>query len=354
MAEDQDVSKRRYGKIILMTDADVDGSHIRTLLLTFMFRHMRELVKQGCIYIAQPPLYKVLQKNRRNQKPRYVQTHEAMMSELLELGLDAAHLEIRPRPDATSNGHPARTLDAQRLRRLCELLSQLEEPLLTIERRGIVLGAFVRSQATAPGALPRFRVSMPGKEQWFFNKAELDAFLTAEQDRAGKDLHVAEAAPVGTEGSEPAGNGHAPAFTVTDLHEVRAINDVVGKLRSEFDLGLLDLVPPPMINAEAVYPYHLTTGNGERRLQSIREVIPAVRHLGEKGLVWTRFKGLGEMNADELFETSMDPSSRILKKVTLEDANAAEEIFRVLMGDHVEPRREFIEKHALEVRDLDV
>jgi DNA gyrase subunit B len=355
MAEDVDVSKRRYGKIILMTDADVDGSHIRTLLLTFMFRHMRELVKQGCIYIAQPPLYKVLQKNRRNQKPRYVQTHDEMMGELLELGLDAAHLDIRPRPDVEANGHGARNLDAKRLRRLCELLAQLEEPLLTIERRGIVLGSFVRSQATPTGHLPRFRVSTANREQWFFNKADLDAFLTAEQQRAGKDLHVADTSHgAAHDGKEPATNGHAPTVTVTDLHEVRAINDVIGKLHSEFELGLLDLVPPPMVNAEAVFPYLLTTGNGERRLQSIREVIPTIRDLGAKGLAYTRFKGLGEMNADELYETSMDPTTRILKKVTLDDANAAEEVFRVLMGDHVEPRREFIEKHALEVRDLDV
>ncbi|MBX3441812.1 MAG: DNA gyrase subunit B [Planctomyces sp.] len=357
VAEDQDVSKRRYGKVILMTDADVDGSHIRTLLLTFMFRHMRELVKQGCVYIARPPLYRVLQKNRRNQKPRYVQTHEEMMAELLSLGLHGSEFVIRPRPDANGrSSEPERRLDEAGLKRLAEILSPLEEPLNTLERRGIDLSLFSRKHATSAGLLPRFRVSTPAGEKWFFNKSELDAFLTAEQERTGTAMHVADGSlPEGAaKATEGAAADPGATFSVTDLHEVRAINDVIAKLQSEFRLGLLDLIPPPMVNAETVFPYEIQTEGSTPRLQTIREVIPRLRKLGERGLSWTRFKGLGEMNADELYYTSMDPSQRVLKKVTLEDANAAEEIFRVLMGDHVEPRREFIEKHALEVRDLDV
>ena len=339
MAEDVDIAKRRYGKIILMTDADVDGSHIRTLLLTFIFRHMRELVKQGCVYIAQPPLYRVLQKNRRNQKPRYVQTHEEMMGELLDLGLHGAELTVHHRPDDPSpNGQPARVFDATQLKHLAEVMSQVDEPLATLEHRGINLAQFARNHAR-DGELPRFRATVGFDEKWFFTKEEREA-------------HEAEVRPVQAAAVEGALVPVEPHFT--ELHEVRSINKAVATLRSDFHLDLRDLTHPPNVNAEPVYPYVLRTENGERKLQTIRDVVPALRDLGGRGLNYTRFKGLGEMNPDELYETAMDPKVRILKRVTLDDAASAEEIFRVLMGDHVEPRREFIEKHALEVRDLDV
>src|SRR5262249_49433385 len=121
----EDAAKRRYGKVILMTDADVDGSHIRTLLLTFMFRHMRPLVEQGCLYIAQPPLYRVVQR----KQTRYVQTAEEMASELIELGLAGAALKFT---DGT-------VLESDRLQKIVGLIGELEEPLLTLERRGIDL-----------------------------------------------------------------------------------------------------------------------------------------------------------------------------------------------------------------------
>ena len=139
-----------------------------------------------------------------------------------------------------------------------------------------------------------------------------------------------------------------------DLHEVRTINDVLRTLQTDYGLSLNDLLPAPPKNAEAVHPYEIAGHENPRRLQSLRELVPTLRDMGARGLTYTRFKGLGEMNPEELFETAMDPSQRVLKQITLDDAAAAEEIFRVLMGDHVEPRREFIEKHALEVKDLDI
>jgi DNA gyrase subunit B len=146
----------------------------------------------------------------------------------------------------------------------------------------------------------------------------------------------------------------APVLQVTDLHEMRAINDGLKRLQSEFGVSLADLLTAGMVNAEQVYPYELEHDSDIKRLTSLRELVATLRKIAERGLAYTRFKGLGEMNPEELFETSMDPEHRILKQVALEDAAAAEEIFRVLMGDHVEPRREFIEKHALEVADLDI
>jgi DNA gyrase subunit B len=141
---------------------------------------------------------------------------------------------------------------------------------------------------------------------------------------------------------------------VNDLHEIRTINEALKRLQTEFGLTLNDLLVSPPVNGEPVYAYQLDNEATPRKLMSIRELVSSIRTIGERGLFYTRFKGLGEMNPDELYETAMDPNNRILKRVALEDAAAAEEIFRVLMGDQVEPRREFIEKHALEVKDLDI
>ena len=361
VADEQDVEKRRYGKIILMTDADIDGSHIRTLLLTFIFRHMRELVKQRCIYIAQPPLYRVVPKGRRNAKPRYVQTHEEMMSELLELGLDGSVLTIHSRNDgpATADGNgQQRQIADEELRALAEVLELLQIPLETLERRGIELRT-VAGRQSDDGRLPRFRVFLGADEHWLGRKSELDEFLSREQAKAGRELTVADEATMPSEDSSEDGTGEvepteAPTLQVTDLHEVRAINAGLKELRERFHLDLLDLLPAPIVNAEQTYPYEINNESGARQMTSLRELVPMLRKIGERGMTHTRFKGLGEMNPDELYETSMDPENRVLLQVSLEDAAAAEEIFRVLMGDRVEPRREFIEKHALDVTDLDV
>ena len=359
MAEEVDISKRRYGKLILMTDADVDGSHIRTLLLTFLFRHMRELVNQGAVYVAQPPLYRVVAKGKK-AKPRYVQTHEEMMGELLERGLNETTLTLHPRasllPETVSADQRGgrtepQTFDNDQLRKLASVMSNVEEPLEALERRGISLPRFAVDHATPDGLLPRFRVILGTNEHWFASKKELDAFIAEQHEKAGEELKVADVKEVEEQSDdEPDQN----KLDVTDLHEIRSINSTLKQLRSDFDMTLNDLIPAPPKNAEAVRPYELTNGDADRRLTSLRELMFTLREQGGRGLTYTRFKGLGEMNPDELFETAMDPETRVLKQVTLEDAAAAEEIFRVLMGDHVEPRREFIEKHALDVRDLDI
>ena len=360
MAEEQDIAKRRYGKIILMTDADVDGSHIRTLLLTFLFRHMRELVKQGCVYVAQPPLYRVLSKGKRNQKPRYVQTHEEMMTELLEIGLQEATLVVQPRKNLLPQTHDgdensvAREFTNDQLRSLANTLSELEEPLEVLERRGISLRRLAMEQASADGLLPRYRVTAGVTDHWFSTKTDVEKFLQEQQDQQGQ-LEITEAAmelPESTDEDETP--EESKTLNVTDLFEVRTINGVIKTLQSEFQLSLNDLLEPPPRNVEQVYPYEIDSKENPRRLQQLRELVPTLREMGGRGLNYTRFKGLGEMNPDELFETAMDPETRILMQVSMEDAAAAEEIFRVLMGDHVEPRREFIEKHALDVKDLDV
>jgi DNA gyrase subunit B len=337
-AEVEEVGKRRYGKIILMTDADIDGSHIRTLLLTFIFRHMRPLIEHGCVYIAQPPLYKVTQRNQ----VRYVQTHEAMMSELIELGMNGSKVVCQ---DGTE-------FEGEHLRRIVGMMRRLEEPLELLERRGLTLRHLALKARETDGTLPQYRVFLGRKEHWFHNKEERDAFVEAEEKKLGHELSVAEEPSA----SEKNGKGtppHEETLQVVDLHEIRTINEVLRDLRG-FGIKLADLYPPGAKDGETFYPFRIVQDDHVVRLTSLRELLPQLRALGEKGRKVTRFKGLGEMDDTELWETSMNPEHRTLLKVTMEDAVAADEMFRILMGDQVEPRREFIEKHALDVKDLDV
>ncbi|MCY2968624.1 MAG: DNA gyrase subunit B [Planctomycetota bacterium] len=343
----QDVAKRRYGKVILMTDADVDGSHIRTLLLTLFFRHMRTLVEQGCIYIAQPPLYRVTQK----KQIRYVQTAESMMLELVGLGLQEARLEF-------SDGAK---LEGELLQKIVQLIDQLETPLRTLERRGIDLRFMASKHLTERGMLPRFRVFLGRQQHWFADKGEVEAFIAAEEQTLGRELRVADAArepgsgppKAVTEPGSTGSSGTEALLQVYDLHEVRSINLLLTELAG-FGIRLPNLLSAGVKNGLPVYPYKLINEDEVVPLSSLRDLLPELRRLGEQGLKLTRFKGLGEMNSDELGITTMDPKTRTLLQVTMQDAVAADEIFRVLMGDHVEPRREFIEKHALEVKELDV
>ncbi|WP_437187146.1 DNA gyrase subunit B [Planctomicrobium sp. SH668] len=351
LAEEVDVAKRRYGKIILMTDADVDGSHIRTLLLTFIFRHMRELLKQGCVYVAQPPLYRVI---ARGKKPRYVQTHEEMMDELLGIGIGGASLVIHPRESligsTTVGTIDRREISGEQLLDLAEALDGLAEPIESLERRGISLRRMAIEHTTADGMLPRFRAFRGTTESWFATREELDAYISEQ-----KLTEVSETPAAPVDGAAEGPDASVPdTITKSDLFEVRTINQVLKALQEKFQLSLNDLIAAPPKNAEQVYPYEIIGHSAPRRLLSLRELVPALRELGAKSLTYTRFKGLGEMNHDELAVTAMEPATRLLKRVTLDDAAAAEEIFRVLMGDHVEPRREFIDKHALDVKDLDI
>ncbi len=343
-AETNDISKRRYGKLILMTDADVDGSHIRTLLLTFFFRHMRELVKEGCVYISQPPLYRVVQK----KKTRYVQTHEEMMEQLVDLGMtgNSVHCD------------DGAVFEDDNFQTLIDLIGELEEPLDTLERRGIDLRYLTTNHATEEGGLPRYRVFLGSDQHWFASKEDLDIFLSAEESRRGGELLVADEQEtsdrIEPDSEESEVNGEPEvALQVVDLHEVRSINKTLKRLKN-YGVALKDLLPAGNRNGEPHYPFVIRGDNTETRLASLRDLLPTLRKLGEKGLHVTRFKGLGEMDPEELWETSMDKNARLLLQVTMEDTAAADEIFRVLMGDHVEPRREFIEKHALDVKDLDV
>jgi DNA gyrase subunit B len=335
--DEMDISKRRYGKIIVMTDADVDGSHIRTLLLTFLFRHMRDLVAGGHIYIAQPPLYRVIQR----KQVRYVQTHQAMMTELISLGMSGTRLTVKA--DNTM-------FTAEVLQKVCDLVALMEQPIELLERRGIDIRYLLKYNAGEKSRLPRYRILFGDSEKWFMERDAADTFLKSLLPPVPiEPLNTDETAPPAPVPSGPP----EKLAQLVDLHEIKTLNDVFGQLK-DYGFFVADFTPAGVRNAEPVYPFVLERDDETVKLTSLRDLLAELRRLGEKGLTLTRFKGLGEMNSEELWDTSMDPEKRTLLQVRMEDAAAADEIFRVLMGDAVEPRREFIEKHALDVKELDI
>jgi len=345
--EDDNIKNLRYDKVIIMTDADVDGQHIRTLLLTFFYRQMPRLVADGHIYVARPPLYKVTQK----KQVRFVQTAEEMQRELIERGLKDTRLNVLPPPSPQEGGAvPPRVLQGEELSALLQVLGRLEGALQTLERRGLVLREFLARQSER--GLPFYRVLLGSHEEWFYTQEEVDAYRQQQQQHLGHELVVGDETPGQLNGPSN-GNAHAEVMYVQELHEVREVNRGVQEL-GRFGLKPSDLVPAPRI-AGREPPPRLVLENGEQRrlLVTLRELIVEVRKLGERGLSITRFKGLGEMDAEELWETTLDPDKRMLMKVQLDDALKADEMFRILMGEKVEPRREFIQKYALDVKDID-
>ena len=352
---DQDLSKRRYGRIIIMTDADVDGSHIRTLLLTFFYRQMYDLVAKGHVYVAQPPLFRVI---RGKKDAYYVQTEEEMKTQLLELGLG----------DSVFDDGAGNLVEGERMTKLVRTLAAMEEAIIALERRGISLRIHSERQDPVSLRLPVYHVFVGFEDYWFTTREQLDEFVAAKEKELGHELRVdsgpavtaklseLDAEEAGASPSSSSSNGEAeeqgPRLRIVELHEVRTINNMLADLK---DLGFtIEALIPQERTGEEGSRYHVRRGENETGLEDLRGLPAAIREAGQKGLAVTRFKGLGEMNAEELRETTLDPANRTLLKVSMEDAGAADELFRVLMGDNVEPRREFIQKHALDVRNLDV
>ncbi len=343
IGEDQDLSKRRYGRVVIMTDADVDGSHIRTLLLTFFYRQMYELVAAGHVYVAQPPLFRV----RNKSNTYYVQTEEEMRNQLLELGL----------AEAVFNPNDGRLIEGEQMAKLVRTLATLEEAIIALERRGISLKIHAMRQ-DANGRLPIYHVFIDGRDEWFTTRAELDNFVAAQEAKSGGKLNVDVGLPSTPQSQAPSpqpstnGDERRERLRIVELHEVRTINTTLADLvKLGFDISALI---PQERTGEELPRFTLRRGENEQGLEDLRGLPAAIRAAGEKGLQITRFKGLGEMNAEELRETTLDPANRTLLRIRMEDVSGADDLFRVLMGDQVEPRREFIQKNALDVRNLDV
>jgi len=325
-ADEFDINKRRYGKIIIMTDADVDGAHIRTLLLTFFFRHMKELIERGHIYLAQPPLYRV----RRKKREQYFLTDDEFRAALVDLGLDGTSVTILP---------DGRRLTPGELRELIDLLREVERHETALLRRGISLRSLLAERRSDDGKLPLFRIST-GTEH-FFAHSEEEARAIALRVAATHDTQELENGEAVLDGS----------LSVTEIHESHDLEKIIAKLeRRGFSP---DRYPPPE-DLEAP-PLLLVEYEGERHeLNCLADLPPTIRRIGEKGIQIQRYKGLGEMNADQLAITTMNPETRTLLRVRLEDAVEADKLFSLLMGSGVQPRREFIERHALEATNLDI
>ncbi len=326
--ENFNIEKLRYHRIIIMTDADVDGSHIRTLLLTFFYRHMPALLENGFIYIAQPPLYRVTRK----KTSKYIHSEKEMDDYLLGLGISDIHLRMA--------SHSA-VLEKDELKRLLQLILEIESAIGSIERKGVVFREFLAAR-NAEGILPKYQVHLNDDVFFVFSKEELNDYKARDLE---EQKRVFESIPE----EERKGRVFEPAsFHYLQLMEEDHLESIKKGL-AEFSLTLEQYVV-----ASGKIVDIINEGHEERPVYTLKEVVDVIRENGRKGMEIQRYKGLGEMNADQLWETTMDPAVRTLIQVNLSDAIAADQIFSMLMGEEVKPRRMFIESHALSVKNLDI
>jgi len=338
IGEDEfDISKLRYGKIIIMTDADVDGSHIRTLLLTFFYRYMKPLIINGHVFIAQPPLFLVTRKKDKE----YVLNEQEMRTVLTSLGLKETALQIRD----VSKAKPVvlEEFTGAKLVELIDLLDQLADKIRILDRRGLSFRKIMDNRQN--GNPPTHWLVIEGKDVFCHGQREYDELLLANTD----DL-------------EGDGDGDGETQKVSriskraELHEVRDIMKLISKLESR-GITIEDyfLKREEMVTGERPpAKYVLLNEDSEMPLDNVAGILPGIQEIGHKGIEIKRFKGLGEMNSDQLWETTMAPDRRTLLRVRAEEAEEAERMFSLLMGDDVALRRDFIERHALEAKDLDI
>ena len=320
------LEKLRYHKVIIMTDADVDGSHIRTLLLTFFYRHMPALIENGYVYIAQPPLYRATRK----KKSRYIHSEKEMDQYLLELGL--SDLKIR---DNQSN-------EIENPQELVDLIRQVEGLIVAIERVGLPFREFLAAQ-DEQGRFPRYQLQ--NDNRFVYSSDELQEFALEDEKLQFKKFQ--ERIEAGEEGLKEE-DFRAKALSFVELCDEKLFNELCDRL-AMFSLKINNYNV-----ANGAILEILDEDENASSCHTLKEFLDTLRANGRKGIEIQRYKGLGEMNADQLWETTMDPAVRTLLQVTLPDAVAADHMFTMLMGEEVPPRRAFIEQYALSVKDLDI
>ena len=428
-----DASKLRYGRVIIMTDADVDGSHIRTLLLTFFFRQMPELIRRGRVFIAQPPLYQLAWGGGRNKKVRYVVAERDLDDMLTQLGLERARLVIRDveglDPERgigereRAELRVIRTIEGEELVSLTRVLRRLGELVEVAERRGVLFPDLLgtrRDDPTNGDRLPTHRLTWTGGAAMAWSEEEARAIAAREElvideaDAVGDDAEQAgvsdeadDSASAASSTTQPAATSVAKVAVLRELHENREIERLIARL-TEFEVRIDDyaMVQEESVTGEKLptrYAWEILKGTGEQassataaadekdekaslldaggddeaeggaggessssgehdstpvgrliEVTNVPGIVHALHDVGRKGLEVKRFKGLGEMDAEQLWETTMDPSKRTLLRVSWDGAAEADALFTILMGEGVEARRKFIEDHALEVKNLDV
>ncbi len=348
-ADDFDIMKLRYGKVIIMTDADVDGSHIRTLLLTFFFRQMPELVRQGRIFIAQPPLYQVI---RSRKDSEYVLNEKRMTTVVSERGLDGTQLIV------FDNKHQETLrLEGEKLQQAFKALQQMMEIVDTLTRRGIDFDLLIKQRGNDPkgeNRIPRFRLRnvFTDERAYFWSEEQEDAYRAEHKlDQADPDL----------DGVMGEGDANRPQVSRKEIHEAKELDKLFAIIEglglSLDDYGLVQEEDAAGELLPTRFEIHTIHGKEEDRIcsvPSLARIVDKILEIGRRGVEIKRFKGLGEMDAEQLWETTMDPENRVLLRVTWDAASQADQLFGILMGEDVEPRRKYIEEHALEVKNLDV
>ena len=323
IGEEFDISKLRYHKLMLMADADIDGSHIRTLLLTLLYRQMPKLVEGGYVYITQPPLYKI----KRGQREEYIQTEQQMDDLLLDLGREGHKLvRLKDKQVFTDN----------QFKDLLQLLVELEKLGRMLGKKGVEIAKYLLFRHPKTKKMPIYRVKVEGKDQFLYSDKELASFM----DKEGKDTEH-------------------DALELFEAHEIEEVVAKIEKLGLDIATYAPEAIAQKNTNAKDAgkkprAPYRITNEKEQKDLLTLQEVLAYIKEVATKGIHIQRYKGLGEMNPQQLWETTMDPEKRTILKVTLGDAAGAEEIFTTLMGDQVEPRREFIENYAHQVKNLDI
>jgi DNA gyrase subunit B len=326
LTEEFEVDKLRYGKVIIMTDADVDGSHIRTLLLTLFYRKMPELVKRGYVYVAQPPLYRL----SKGKTERYAVTEDDKVEFMAELGLGQVSLQQVG----------GKKFVGRDLKHLVDAVGKV----LNIERRmpaeGVVPFADYISEARMPNCeLPSYYMVHKGKGSFLDTEAQLEAALAGLRTTKGSELVVYE----GPESSCRRDQADVEVYALLAGRELQP------RLRKLVEVG----IALESLRASDKPTWEVQTGDEKRPANGLIEAAAAINKACESAVEIYRYKGLGEMNPSQLFESTMDPARRTLKRVSVSDMVEADSMFTVLMGPEVEPRREFIEKHALEATNLD-
>ncbi len=325
--EDYDPAKLRYHSIVIMTDADVDGSHIRTLLLTFFYRQMPDLVEKGHLFIAQPPLYKV----KRGRQERYIKDEAGLEDYLIEMGTE----QIRVRTAANGNG-----LVGQPLQAFVKKALRFEKMIATTVRKR-------RSRSVIEGLLMVEDFSAATlKDEKALQKLAIDLASYI-------DLVAPEETPLSCSLQEDPEHDCFKLVCATRSNGSGLQTIIDRELLTSPEYRELKRLFSDLMNP-GYPPYSIENGEQKQRIRSLRELLENILEMGKKGQDIQRYKGLGEMNPDQLWETTMNPETRVFLQVRVEDAVEANDIFSTLMGDAVEPRRKFIEDHALAVKNLDI
>jgi DNA gyrase subunit B len=325
--EDYDSAKLRYHSIVIMTDADVDGSHIRTLLLTFFYRQMPDLVEKGHLFIAQPPLYKV----KRGRQERYIKDESGLEDYLIEMGTE----DIRVRTGSNGNG-----LAGQPLQAFIKKALRFEKMVMLAVRKR-------RSRSVIEALLMADDFS----EQTLKDENALEKFQT---DLASYiNLAAPDEAPVSCSLEEDPEHACFKLVCITRSNGSGLQTLIDREFLTSPEYKELKRLFTELMNP-GYPPYSVDNGDNKQQLPSLKGLLQHILEAGKKGQDIQRYKGLGEMNPEQLWETTMNPETRVFLQVRVEDAVEANDIFSILMGDEVEPRRKFIEEHALTVKNLDI